>query len=70
MPGRLAPLHGTGQLYGTPEQEQLFGKRGFTRIRVGNNGKGATSRHLISDVTHMKPGEKNTERRVFYPILG
>ena len=31
-----------GHLDGSTEQQQLFGKRGFTGVRMRNDGKGAT----------------------------
>jgi hypothetical protein len=35
----LIALYGTCHLYGATKQQQLFGKRGFTGIRVRYNGK-------------------------------
>ena len=39
----LAALDGTGNLDRTREQQQLFGQRGLTRVRVGDDGKGAAT---------------------------
>ncbi len=69
MACRLAPLHGAGQLDRATEQQQLFGKRGLARIRMGNDCKRAASCRLGLDTAHDKRKKGITECRVFYPIL-
>jgi hypothetical protein len=41
--------HFAGDLNRATEPEQLFGQRGFARVGVGNDGKGATARQFFGD---------------------
>src|SRR3990167_151997 len=43
----LAALDGAGDLYRAREQQEFFGQRRFTRVGVGNDGKGAAAPGLL-----------------------
>ena len=43
MASGLARLDRTGNLDSSGEQQELFGQRGFTGVRVGDDGKGAAA---------------------------
>ncbi len=45
-------LHRAGDLDGTTKQQQLFGQRGLTGIRVGNDAEGAAAGYFLFLVTH------------------
>ena len=42
-------LDGAGHLNGAGEQQQLFGERGLTGVRVGDDGEGAAVGHFFGD---------------------
>ena len=46
MARSLAPLDSTGHLNGAAEEQQFFRQGRFTRVRVRNNGKSATTAHF------------------------
>ena len=56
--GRFAPLHRAGKLDGTAEQQELFGQRGFTRIRVRNDRKSAPFGGLFGNAGHGTSAQK------------
>ena len=47
MTRSFAPLHGSSQLNGTAEQQQLFGQRGLAGIWVRDNREGTPARDLV-----------------------
>jgi len=49
MATALARLDGTGQLNRARKQQQFFGQRGFTRIRVRNNAESTTAGDFARD---------------------
>jgi hypothetical protein len=50
--GRLAALDGAGHLDRTAEQQQFFRQRGLTRVRVGDDGEGASLGELFLQLGH------------------
>ena len=46
VPRRLARLHAPGDMNCAREQQQLFGQRGFARVGVRNDGKGAAAHNF------------------------
>ena len=50
--GDLVRLHGPGRLDGPAEQQQLFGQRGFARIGVTDDAKGASLGYFFGEVAH------------------
>lgn len=49
MASALSRFDRASLLNGTPEQQELLGERGFTRIRVRNDGEGTAPSHLLGD---------------------
>ena len=41
-----------GKLDGSSEEQQLFGERGLTCIRVGDDGEGSATRDELGQLTH------------------
>ena len=67
MARSLAPLDRTRQLNGTTKQQQLFSQGGLARIRMGNYGKSAATRHFVFETTHIYQGKSQPKEGHILP---
>ena len=54
----FARLDRAGNLNGARKQQELFCERGFTRVRVRNNGKGTSALNFFREAHARAPKQK------------
>ena len=64
MAAALAALDRARQLDRAREQQQLFGQRGFTGVRVGNDAEGTATRDFARDLGGRPGGRGGIKGRV------